>query len=123
MISSCCHSVNSEMFLDSVTLISCAGFAVTLLDQLRELFNPFIPFIVRLSTVKLSVYQSISCLHFTIVVRTNIDQLCISISSVGRTDLHQLCVCVIRPVVNIIPSVVCTIMDQLCVSQSVVNII
>ena len=73
-----------------MTLTSCAGFTFTLLDQLLELFNQFSPFIFRLSTVKLKVYinPSIVSLHFSIVVSTNIDQLCISISSVGRTDLH-----------------------------------
>ena len=94
MISSYRNSVNSEMLLDSVTLTSRAGFTFTLLDQLRELFNQFSSIMVRLSTVKLNVYQSISYLHFSIVVSTNIDQLCIIISSVGRTDLHQLCVLV-----------------------------
>ena len=120
MTSSCCHLVNSEMLLDSVTLTRCACFTSTLHDQSRELFNRFSPFIARLCTVKLRVYQSISCLHFSIVVRTNIDQLCISISSIGSTDLHQLCVCYSisckhHPIscMHNSRSVVCVLVDQL----------
>ena len=79
-----------------MTLTSCAGFTFTLLDQLRELFNQFSLFIVRLSTVKLSVYQSISCLHLSISYVSVFHQLDAKIS--------VSCVCVIRSVVNIIPS-------------------
>ena len=85
-LSSCRHWVNSEMLLDSVTLTSRGGFTSTLLDQLLELFNQFSPFIVRLSTVKSSAYQSIGCFHFSVVVSTNIDQLCIVLLSTTASE-------------------------------------
>ena len=118
MTSSCRHSINSEMLLDWVTLTSCAGFTFTLLDQLRELFNQFSLFIVRLSTVKLSVYQSISCLHLSISYVSVFHQLDAKISI--------SCVCVIRSVVN--QSINHQLHAQfwiscLCISQSVGNII
>ena len=84
---------NVARFSDLIT--SCVGLTFTPLDQLRELFNQFSPLTVRLSTVNLSVYQSISCLYFSIVVSTKNGQSCISFSSIGRTDLHQLYVCVL----------------------------